>query len=101
MPTGRQKNLRLTNEQRAAIQSAVADIGLPGKAGEREALLAGVSMFLSLTPDGRRAWIGRARIAPLGFLKGAELDRIADEALLQVDPQDDATKQRRKRAAKE
>lgn len=96
MPANKQKNVRMTDAQREAINAAVKALGMPVKQGFREAVMAGASIFLSLSQDGQRAWIGRARIAPLGFGKGADMDRAADAALLKVEQQDDQAKGGRK-----
>lgn len=99
MPANKQKNVRMTDAQRGAIEAAVKALGMPVKQGFREAVLAGASIFLSLSQDGQRAWIGRARISPLGFDRGADLDRAADSALLKAEPQAGQGKGRQRLAA--
>ena len=87
MPVNKQKNVRMSDAQREAINAALKALGMPVKHGFREVVMAGAAIFLSLSPEGQRAWIGRARISPLGFERGADLDRAADSALLKVEPQ--------------
>ena len=76
MANGRQKNLRLTEEQRAKIAAAAKDLGMPVKAGEREIMLASIQYFLSRDPEVQRAIIGVTKLHALGIDSGAKLDRI-------------------------